>query len=142
MKTKMFRRGDVDRSWLLIDANGQVLGRLAAAVAARLRGKHSPLFTPHDDVGDNVIIVNAEKIGITGRKADQKYYHTHSGYFGGSKTIRYAERLAKSPELVIQTAVRGMLPKNRLGRKLIRKLHVYKGPQHPHEAQLPQTWTP
>lgn len=142
MKTKMFRRGDVSRRWLLIDAEDQVLGRLASAVAMRLRGKHSPLFTPHDDVGDYVIVVNAEKVAVTGRKAEQKSYHGHSGYFGGVKKVRFEDRMKRSPESVITTAVRGMLPKNRLGRKLIRKLHVYKGPNHPHEAQVPESWKP
>ncbi|MFH1279677.1 MAG: 50S ribosomal protein L13 [Candidatus Eisenbacteria bacterium] len=142
MKTKMFRREDVDRHWLVIDAENQVLGRLASAVAVRLRGKHSPLYTPHDDVGDHVIVVNAEKVAVTGRKAEQKSYHGHSGYFGGVKKTGFGERMKRSPESIITLAVRGMLPKNRLGRKLIRKLHVYKGPKHPHEAQVPESWMP
>ena len=141
MRTNMFRRGDVPRRWYVVDAEGQVLGRLASTVASRLRGKHSPLFTPHDDVGDYVIVVNDDKVLTTGKKADQKSYHSHSGYYGGAKSVSFRERMRRSPELVITRAVRGMLPKNRLGRKLLRKLHVYRGPTHPHQAQVPETLT-
>jgi large subunit ribosomal protein L13 len=136
----MFSRGERPRNWYVIDAEGQVLGRLASAVAFRLRGKHTPLFTPHDDVGDFVIVVNAEKVRTTGRKAEQKSYHSHSGYFGGSKNVSFRARMERSPEWVIQRAVRGMLPRNRLGRQLIKKLRVYRGPSHPHTAQCPETF--
>ncbi|MFH1681658.1 MAG: 50S ribosomal protein L13 [Candidatus Eisenbacteria bacterium] len=137
----MFRRGDVPRRWFVINADGVVLGRLASAVAFRLRGKHTPFFTPHDDVGDFVIVVNASKVRTTGRKAEQKSYHSHSGYYGGSKQVSFLARMEKHPEWVVQKAVRGMLPKNRLGRRLLKKLHVYRGPDHPHRAQVPETFT-
>ncbi len=136
----MFTREDISRQWYVVDAEGQVLGRLASAIASRLRGKHSPMFTPHDDVGDFVIVVNADKVVTTGRKADQISYHRHSGYYGGKKSISFREKMKRSPEWIVNRAVKGMLPKNRLGRKIIRKLHVYSGPNHPHQAQLPETW--
>ncbi|MBM3320688.1 MAG: 50S ribosomal protein L13 [Candidatus Eisenbacteria bacterium] len=141
MRTTMFRREDVPRRWYVIDADGVVLGRLASAVAFRLRGKHSPFFTPHDDVGDYVIVVNAAKVRTTGRKAEQKSYHSHSGYFGGAKNVSFRARMERRPEWIVERAVRGMLPKNRLGRKLLRKLHVYRGADHPHRAQTPETFT-
>jgi large subunit ribosomal protein L13 len=127
--------------WLLVDAREAILGRLASAVAARLRGKHNPLYTPHADTGDSVIVINAEKIVLTGRKLDQKNYYRHSGYMGGIKSITAKKLIEKRPEDVIRFAVRGMLPKNRLGRKLFKKLHVYAGGSHPHAAQQPETMT-
>ncbi len=132
------RTSDNKGKWCVVDARDAVLGRLATQIAIRLRGKHSPLFTPHADMGDHVIVINAEKIVLTGRKMDQKNYYRHSGYMGGLKTTSVKEMLAKKPEDVIRIAVRGMLPKNRLGRKLIKKLKVYAGEQHPHEAQQPE----
>jgi large subunit ribosomal protein L13 len=137
----MYRREDIPRRWYLIDAEGQVLGRLASAVAFRLRGKHTPLYTPHDDVGDFVIVVNAAKVRTTGRKAEQKMYHGHSGYFGGAKNVTFRSRMERSPEWIVQAAVRGMLPKTRLGRKMLRKLKVYRGANHPHAAQTPERFT-
>jgi large subunit ribosomal protein L13 len=139
LKTKMFRRVDTPRRWYVVDADGVVLGRLASAVASRLRGKLSPRFTPHEDTGDYVIVVNADKVVTTGRKAEAKYYHSHSGYYGGAKRVTFTERFKSSPETVISHAVKGMLPKNRLGRRLLRKLHVYRGPNHPHQAQVPES---
>jgi large subunit ribosomal protein L13 len=124
--------------WCLVDAENAILGRLASTVAARLRGKHNPLFTPHVDTGDWIIVINADKIALTGRKWDQKNYYRHSGYIGGLKTITAKKLMEKRPEDLIRFAVKGMLPKNRLGRKLFKKLKVYSGDQHPHEAQLPE----
>jgi large subunit ribosomal protein L13 len=124
--------------WFVVDAEGKVLGRLASQVAARIRGKHNPLYTPHADTGDTIIVINAEKVVLTGRKMDQKRYYRHSGYMGGLKETPIREMLAKKPEAVIQFAVKGMLPKNRLGRKLFKKLKVYAGGEHPHSAQQPQ----
>lgn len=124
--------------WLLVNADGAVLGRLATQVAARLRGKHNPMYTPHADTGDSVIVINAEKIRLTGRKLDQKNYYRHSGYMGGLKTINARKLLEKKPEDLIIHAVKGMLPKNRLGRKLCKKLKVYAGADHPHAAQQPE----
>jgi large subunit ribosomal protein L13 len=132
------RKNDVQGKWYVVDASGAVLGRLASEVASRLRGKHSPLFTPHADTGDYVVVINAEKIVLTGRKMDQKSYYRHSGYIGGLKTVTAKELMAKKPEDLIRFAVKGMLPKNKLGRKLFNKLKVYAGEQHPHEAQQPQ----
>ncbi|MFO7839558.1 MAG: 50S ribosomal protein L13 [Desulfosalsimonadaceae bacterium] len=129
---------DNQGNWLLVDASDVVLGRLATQVAERLRGKHNPLYTPHVDCGDFVIVVNADKVRLTGRKAEQKMYYSHSGYFGGLKSINAGKLLQKRPEDVIRRAVKGMLPKNRLGRKLYKKLKVYAGSQHPHQAQQPQ----
>lgn len=134
----MFRREDIPRRWFLIDAEDLVLGRLASAVASRLRGKDTPFFTPHEDTGDHVIVVNAEKILTTGNKAEQKTYHSHSEYPGGIKTVPFARRMKQSPESIITKAVKGMLPKNRLGRQMIRKLRVYRGSDHPHTAQSPE----
>jgi large subunit ribosomal protein L13 len=124
--------------WCLVDAENAILGRLASTVAARLRGKHNPLFTPHVDTGDWIIVINAEKVALTGRKWDQKNYYRHSGYIGGLKTITAKKLMEKRPEDLIRFAVKGMLPKNRLGRKLFKKLKVYSGDQHPHEAQQPE----
>jgi len=121
-----------------VDAQNAVLGRLASEIAARLRGKHNPLFTPHVDCGDFVIVINADKVKLTGRKMQQKMYYRHSGYIGGLKEINAEKLLQKKPEDVIRNAVKGMLPKNRLGRKMYKKLKVYAGSEHPHQAQQPQ----
>ena len=129
---------DARGNWYVVDANGAVLGRLASAVASRLRGKHNPLFTPHVDTGDWVIVINADKIVLTGRKLEQKKYYRHSGYIGGLKEISAKKLLDEKPEDLIRFAVKGMLPKNKLGRKLFKKLKVYSGDQHPHEAQQPE----
>jgi large subunit ribosomal protein L13 len=133
------KKTDNQNKWWVVDADGAVLGRLASEVASRLRGKHNPLYTPHVDMGDSVIVINAEKIKLTGRKLDQKSYHRHSGYIGGLKSITARKLLEKRPEDLIANAVRGMLPKNRLGRKLVKKLKVYAGADHPHSAQQPET---
>ncbi|MEJ2660831.1 MAG: 50S ribosomal protein L13 [Desulfobacteraceae bacterium] len=133
------KNSDNAGKWWVVDAEGAVLGRLATQVAARLRGKHNPMYTPHADTGDSVIVINADKIKLTGRKWDQKNYYRHSGYMGGLKTITARKLLEKRPEEIIIHAVKGMLPKNRLGRKLSKKLKVYTGTVHPHTAQLPET---
>lgn len=131
------RRDDITRAWHLIDATGQPLGRLATRVATLLRGKHKPMFAPHMDVGDYVVVINASQVAITGKgKPIDKLYYRHSGYPGGLRSMNLQETLAKYPERVIERAVRGMLPKNALGRAVIRKLHVYRGSQHRHQAQL------
>jgi len=131
------KTADNPGNWCIVNADGKVLGRLAAAVAARLRGKHTPLFTPHADTGDSVVVVNAEKVVMTGRKLDQKKYYRYSGYVGGLKEITARKLMQKRPEDVIRFAVKGMLPKNRLGRQLFKKLKVYAGDAHPHDAQQP-----
>ena len=140
MKKYTYSANAADRTekWWVVDAQGAVLGRLASSVAARLRGKHSPLFTPHTDMGDWVVVVNAEKVVLTGRKLDQKTYYRHSGYTGGLKSITAKKLLEKRPEDLVRFAVKGMLPKNRLGRKLYKKLKVYSGSEHPHAAQQPE----
>ncbi len=138
MRTYSAKPHEIQREWLVVDAQGQTLGRLATRIAAVLRGKHKPFYTPHLDCGDFVIVVNAEKVRVTGRKLDQKIYYRHSGYPGGLKQIDLRRQLALYPERVIEAAVRGMLPKNRLGRKLFKKLKVYAGPTHPHQAQKPK----
>ena len=130
---------DNAKKWWVVDAEGAILGRLATQVAARLRGKHNPMYTPHADTGDSVIVINADKIKLTGRKWDQKVYYRHSGYMGGLKSTTARKLLEKRPEEIIIHAVKGMLPKNRLGRKLSKKLKVYAGGVHPHTAQLPET---
>lgn len=132
------KSSDNKGKWCVVDANGAVLGRLATEVASRLRGKHSPLFTPHADTGDWVIVLNAEKIVLTGNKWQQKTYYSHSGFIGGLKEIKADKLLEKSPEDIIRFAVKGMLPKNRLGEKLLKKLKVYGGNEHPHSAQQPE----
>jgi len=129
---------DNKERWYIIDAEGAILGRLASTVAARLRGKHNPLFTPHVDMGDWIVVINANKVVLTGKKWDQKNYYRHSGYIGGLKTITAKKLMEKRPEDLVRFAVKGMLPKNRLGRKLYKKLKVYSGDQHPHEAQQPE----
>jgi large subunit ribosomal protein L13 len=132
------KQSDNKQKWWVVDAEGKVLGRLATVIASRLRGKHNPLFTPHSDTGDSVVVINAEKVVLTGRKLDQKNYYRHSGYMGGLKTITARNLLEKKPEDVVRFAVKGMLPKNRLGRQIFKKLKVYAGSQHPHEAQQPE----
>jgi len=137
-KTFFAKPEEVKRDWYVINAEGQVLGRLAAKIAVILRGKNKPLFTPHVDTGDFVVVINAEKVKLTGKKLYVKNYARHSGYPGGLRLINAKTMLEKKPEEVIKLAVRGMLPKNILGRKLIKKLKVYKGPEHPHKAQMPK----
>lgn len=132
------KKEDNSDKWWVVDAEGQVLGRLASSIAARLRGKHNPLFTPHVNTGDSVVVINAEKIVLTGKKWDQKNYYRHSGYIGGLKTITAKKLHEDRPEDLIRFAVKGMLPKNRLGRAMIKKLKVYAGEVHPHEAQQPE----
>lgn len=132
------KRSDNQGKWWLVDAEGAVLGRLASMIAARLRGKHNPLYTPHIDTGDWVVVINAEKVVLTGRKWDQKTYYRHSGYIGSLKSITARKLLEKRPEDLIRFAVKGMLPKNRLGRKLNKKLKVYTGNKNPHTAQQPE----
>ena len=132
------KKEDNKDKWWVVDAEGQVLGRLASSIAAYLRGKHNPLFTPHVDTGDSVVVINAEKIVLTGRKWDQKNYYRHSGYIGGLTTITAKKLRDDRPENLIRFAVKGMLPKNRLGRAMIKKLKVYAGDAHPHEAQQPE----
>jgi large subunit ribosomal protein L13 len=136
--TPSAKPAEVNRSWFVVDAEDVVLGRMATRIASVLRGKHKVSFTPHVDTGDYVIVVNAQKVKLTGRKLDQKLYHRYSGYFGGLKSVPASDVLAKDPERVIVQAVKGMLPKNRLGRQMLRKLKVYGGADHPHAAQLPQ----
>lgn len=138
MKTYWTREEDVDRKWFVVDAEGQTLGRLATQIATVLRGKHKPVYNPSVDTGDYVVVVNAEKIHTTGRRLDQKKYYTHSGYVGGLTERTLREMLETRPDRVIHQAVRGMLPKNALGRKMMKKLKVYAGPEHPHEAQQPE----
>ena len=135
------RKSDNQGNWGLVDANGAVLGRLATTIASRLQGKHNPLYTPHVDTGDWIVVINAEKIVLTGRKLDQKQYHRHSGYIGGLRSISAGDLKEKRPEDLIRFAVKGMLPKNKLGIKQLKKLKVYAGDQHPHEAQNPEVIT-
>ena len=132
------KQSDNTDKWYVVDAEGAILGRLASLIASRLRGKHNPLFTPHVDTGDSVIVINADKIALTGRKLEQKRYYRHSGYIGSLKTITAKKLLEKKPEDLIRFAVKGMLPKNRLGAKLFKKLKVYAGDKHPHDAQMPE----
>ena len=138
MKTFMASPATIDRKWYVVDAADMTLGRLASEVAKVLRGKNKPIFTPHMDCGDYVIVINAEKIKVTGRKMDQKIYHHHSDYVGGMKEVTLREKLAQKPEQVIELAVKGMLPKGPLGRQMYTKLHVYAGAEHPHAAQKPE----
>ena len=135
------RQSDNQNNWGLVDANGAVLGRLATTIASRLQGKHNPLYTPHVDTGDWIVVINADKIVLTGRKLDQKLYYRHSGYIGGLKSISAGDLKEKKPEDLIRFAVKGMLPKNKLGTKQLKKLKVYAGDQHPHEAQNPEVIT-
>jgi len=137
-KTYSTKPSDIERQWFVVDAEGRTLGRLATRVATILKGKHKPIYAPHMDVGDFVVVVNAEKIHVTGRKMDQKIYYRHSGYPGGLSKITLRDQLVRHPTRAVELAVRGMLPKNRLGRKMLRKLRVYAGPEHPHAAQKPE----
>ena len=140
MKSFMASPATIERKWYVIDAEGQTLGRLCSEVASILRGKKKPIYTPHIDTGDNVIVVNAEKIQVSGKKLDQKKYYHHSDYVGGMKESTLKEKLAKKPEEVIELAVKGMLPKGPLGRSMIKKLHVYAGPEHNNAAQKPEVY--
>ncbi|MDU3456547.1 MULTISPECIES: 50S ribosomal protein L13 [Peptoniphilus] len=140
MKSYMAKANEIERKWYVIDAEGKVLGRLASEIASVLRGKRKPIFTPHVDCGDFVIVINADKVVLTGNKLNQKIHAYHTGYPGGRKEIVYAEMMEKRPEKVIELAVKGMLPKNRLGRKMIKKLKVYTGSEHPHAAQAPEVY--
>ena len=141
MKTFMASPATIDRKWYVVDATDMTLGRLASEIAKVLRGKNKPIFTPHIDCGDNVIVINAEKIKVTGKKMDQKVYYHHSDYVGCLKEATLREKLEKKPEQVIELAVKGMLPKGPLGRQMFTKLHVYAGPEHKHEAQKPEVLT-
>lgn len=140
MKSYMAKTNEIDRKWYLIDAEGKVLGRLASEIATILSGKHKPIYTPHVDTGDFVVVINADKIKLTGKKLEQKNYIYHTGYPGGLKKIPYERLIKERPERIIELAVKGMLPKNRLGRKMIKKLKVYAGPEHKHEAQKPEIY--
>jgi large subunit ribosomal protein L13 len=137
-KTFVAKPADIERVWYVVDATDLTLGRLATQIASVLRGKHKPEYTPHEDVGDFVVVVNAEKVQVTGRKLDQKQYYHHTGYPGGIKSITLRKQLQKHPERVIEHAVRGMLPHGPLGRRQFKKLKVYAGPEHPHQAQSPK----
>ncbi len=141
MKTYMANPDKIERKWYVVDAEGQTLGRLSAEIAKVLRGKNKPVFTPHVDTGDYVIVVNADKVKVTGKKLEQKIYYHHSDYVGGMKETTLKEMMAKKPEAVIELAVKGMLPKGPLGRAMIKKLHVYAGPEHGHQAQKPEVLT-
>ena len=138
MKSFMASPSTIEREWYVVDATGHTLGRLASEIATILRGKNKPTYTPHIDTGDNVIVINAEKINVTGKKMNQKIYYNHSEYVGGMKETTLAEMMAKKPEKVIELAVKGMLPKGPLGRQMIKKLHVYAGAEHNHAAQQPK----
>jgi large subunit ribosomal protein L13 len=137
-KTYTPRAGDIERQWFVVDAEGKTLGRLASQIAHVLRGKHKPTYSPHMDLGDHIVVINAEKIRVTGRKADQKVYYRHTGYPGGLRTTTYEDMLGKHPERILRIAVKGMLPNNILGRQMFKKLRVYAGPEHEHAAQQPQ----
>ena len=139
MKTYVTKPGSVEQKWYVVDAEGKTLGRLSSQIAAILRGKHKPQYSPSVDVGDYVVVVNAGKVRVTGRKMQQKRYYRHSGYPGGLTEITLADQLERHPTRVLKAAVRGMLPRNRLGRKMLKKLKVYAGPEHPHEAQQPKS---
>ena len=141
MKTYMANPDKIERKWYVVDAEGQTLGRLSAEIAKVLRGKNKPVFTPHVDTGDYVIVVNADKVKVPGKKLEQKIYYHHSDYVGGMKETTLKEMMAKKPEAVIELAVKGMLPKGPLGRAMIKKLHVYAGPEHGHQAQKPEVLT-
>ncbi len=141
MKTFSATPADIDKKWILIDAEGVVLGRLASLVAMRLRGKHKPEFTPHVDTGDYIVVVNAEKVRVTGNKAKDKMYYRHTGYPGGLRSMSFEKMVEHAPERTIEFAVKGMLPKGPLGRAMYSKLKVYAGTEHPHQAQQPQTLT-
>ena len=138
MATPLPKVNEIERKWYVVDASDKVLGRLATQIATRLRGKHKPIFTPHLDTGDFIVVVNADKIRLTGQKLDKKFYYRHSGYLGSMKAVTARKLLETKPEKVIQLAVKRMLPKNRLGRSQLKKLKIYAGPQHPHQAQVPE----
>ena len=138
MKTYMAKTQDVERKWYVVDATDMPLGRLASQVASILRGKNKPTFTPNVDTGDYVIVINTDKVELTGRKKEQKYYRYHTGYIGGLKEVRYDKLLDEKSDFAVQKAVKGMLPKNSIGRQMIKKLFVYKGSEHPHQAQKPE----
>lgn len=138
MRTYVVRQEEITRKWFVVDADGKTLGRLASAIAQILKGKHKPMYSPHLDVGDYVVVINAERIAVTGRKMDQKMYYRHTGYPGGIRESNLRDLLARHPTYAVKFAVKGMLPKNRLGRKMIRKLKIYAGPEHPHQAQHPE----
>jgi large subunit ribosomal protein L13 len=135
MKTYVAKEQEISKNWYLVDAKDRVLGRLATQIAMRLRGKHKPIFTPHADTGDFIVVINANKVTLTGRKWDKKIYYRHTGYTGGLKEISAKKLLEKKPEDILRFAVRGMLPKNSLGRRQLRKLKIYSGSEHPHQAQ-------
>ena len=139
MKTYSAKPHEVDQKWLIVDAEGQTLGRMATEIATRLRGKHKPEYTAHVDVGDFVVVINADKVRVTGNKAKGKIYHAHSGFPGGLKSLSFEKLLDKAPERVVQLAAKGMLPRSSLGRAMFKKLKVYAGSEHPHGAQQPQT---
>ena len=138
VSTYVVRQEEITRKWFVVDADGKTLGRLASEIAKVLKGKNKPIYSPHLDVGDYVIVVNAERIAVTGRKMDQKMYYRHTGYPGGIRENTLRDMLVRHPTYAVKYAVRGMLPKNRLGRKIMRKLKVYAGPEHPHQAQQPE----
>jgi large subunit ribosomal protein L13 len=138
VRTFTAKQEEIKRQWFVVDATDQTLGRLASKIAPILKGKHKPIYTPHLDCGDFVVVINADKVRVTGRKMDQKLYHRHSGYPGGLSSITLRDQLARFPERVIQSAVKGMLPKNRLGRRMMKKLKVYASDSHPHQAQQPK----
>ena len=138
MKTYVAKEKDITKNWFVVDAEDMILGRIATQIAMRLRGKHKPIFTPHADTGDFVVVVNAEKVKLTGRKWTDKRYYRHTGYLGGLKEITAKDLRIKRPEDLVRFAVRGMLPKNSLGRRQLKKLKIYAGPEHPHEAQQPK----
>lgn len=139
MKTHVTKPNEITREWWIVDADGVVLGRLASEVAKRLRGKHKPSYSPHLDTGDHVIVVNASKVVLTGGKLTDKQYHRHSGYPGGLRSVPYSKLMAERPDIAVEKAVKGMLPSNRLGRAMLKKLKVYNGAEHPHAAQGPKT---
>ena len=139
MKTFSAKAGDVNHDWFVVDAENKTLGRLATEIAHRLRGKHKAEYTPHMDMGDYIVVVNCEKIRVTGKKSTDKMYHHHTGYPGGLKSLSFEKLIDRAPERVLQRAVKGMLPRNPLGRAMFKKLKVYPGPEHPHAAQQPQT---
>lgn len=138
MKTYVTKEKEVQKNWYLVDASEKVVGRLATRIAARLRGKHKPIFSPHADAGDFVVVVNADKVALTGAKWDQKQYYRHSGYPGGLKQLSAKQMLEKKPAEILRSAVKGMLPKNSMGRRQLKKLKIYVGPEHPHQAQQPE----
>ena len=140
MKTQSFKKEDTQHNWVIVDATDKVLGRLASKIADKLRGKDKPIFTPHVDCGDFVVVVNAEKIKVTGNKFEDKKYYSHSSYPGGLKTKTFKDMNSTKPERVIELAVKGMLPKNKLSNQIIKKLKIYAGTEHPHEAQQPENW--